>query len=85
MKRLRGYGTEESQDDWELKYDLALWESVSEVSGAEFVGGKRREVDIVISLVTVAAVIGLSLSARSSRIPVSTCDIGKVLMVESRN
>jgi hypothetical protein len=77
MKRLRGYGTEESQEDWELKNDLARWESVSEVSGEEFVGGRRREVDIVIYLVIVAVVIVLSSSARPSGIPINTCNIAE--------
>lgn len=77
MKRLRGYGTEESQEDWELKNDLARCESVSEVSGEEFVGGRRREVDMVIYLVIVAVVIALSSSARSSGIPINRCNVAE--------
>lgn len=47
MKRLSGYGREESQDDWELKKPFARSERRSEVSGEELVGGWRSEVDIV--------------------------------------
>ncbi len=60
---------------------MARWESVSEVSGEEFVGGRssESEFDIVLSLVIVAVVIGLSWSVGSSEIPINFCNIARVL------
>ena len=47
IRRLIGYGSDDSREDCDLKKDLACCESESDVWGDELVGGSRREVDIV--------------------------------------
>jgi hypothetical protein len=49
-KRLRGYGRDESQDDWELMKAEAFWERLIAVSGDAFVGASRRGSDILVIL-----------------------------------
>ena len=51
MKRLRGYGSEDSQEDCEWKNGFACCDSWSEVSGDELVGGWRREVDMAMIVI----------------------------------